>query len=576
MARFHHNRFTLTALGAAAALALYVWVEIGGNGWLAGRGLLAGVVATGVFFAALLAIFPRMTPRAAAGFAAALCCAATALVMLASHRYAGPVGLFEAGFPMVAAFVACALPLPFFIAKVRGNWRDYAILFEESWDIVLRFAMGAVLIGAVWALIALSDVLLSLVGLGFMAALFKVTALPFVITGAAGGFGIAVAAESLGPRGASLALVLLRPLLPAITGVVALFLLALPFRGLGGLFGGLSAGMTLLAMSAVAATLVSSVVDARDSAASRSTVLAISVRLMGVFMALLGGFAALAVGQRIGQYGWTPPRIYAAVGVAVSLGYGGLYAAAVVRADWMARLRQANVTMALALTLVSALLLTPILNAERISTNSQMARFAVGTTPVEALDIPALQGWGLAGQAAIAVLTAQSKQPGGAALALRLANPYAQTAEIEDDLHPKRIALAQKIPLQPESRRASAAEMLRGLPDYALPEVEAACALAQDGLLQSCVMIFADFLPEKEGDEALLVMIDAGGIWTSYGMVQGDMGGTWAGVHFPFAAMPQGDAARAAMAQLQSSPPVLQAAPLRMLPLGALGVFLLP
>jgi hypothetical protein len=573
----HKSRAMMTSMGALAALALYLWVQIGLAELLVGRALMVGVVVTGVFFGALLAISPRMTLRRAAVYALAQGGIVALLILLASLRFETEDAFIGSIFPVFAAVILCCLPLPFFIAHAQGNWRDYALLFEQAWDIVLRYGVGLLLVGAVWLLIFLSDLLLSLVGLGFMDLLWDIGPAAYLITGAAGGFGMAVAAESMGAAGASLALLLLRPLLPLIVGVVALFLIALPFRGLSSLFGALSAGMTLMAISAVAAAMVTAVVDARGEAASRSRLLALSARVMSVLMLVLGALAVVAVAQRVLQYGWTPPRIYAALGAGVSLAYGILYAAEAVRGDWMARIRRANVTLALALIALAALTLTPVLNAERISTNSQMARFDDGRTAPERLDVLAFDGWGIAGRAAMDALTARSKETGGEALAARIANPYDATETAAPDLAALRAEVLAVLPLQPPTAGADQAFLLQGMNDYALEEVKNACARPIGDLAKSCVMIVADFLPSLPGDEGMIALIGEGGDLLIYGLTQDATVGYWAQTDtIGMLSFPAGDKAIAALRAWQSTPPQLAPAPIMQLPMGAGGLILLP
>ncbi|MFN3607344.1 MAG: hypothetical protein ACK4SS_09170, partial [Cypionkella sp.] len=348
---------------------LYAWIEIGDADVLATRTLLVGIVWTGVFFSTLLSLSLRMSLIRASLFGAALGVVVATLVWGVSWRYTAQDWQLDP-YSAVAAIVLMTLPLPFFIAAQQGNWRNYDQLFHQSWDIVLRTSIALLFIAAVWLLIYLSDVLLSLVGLQFIDALLEAEALPFLITGAAGGLALAVAAEEAAPKGADLVLMLLRPLLPLLVAVVALFLAALPFRGLSNLFGDLSAGGAILTMSAVAATLITAVVEAGNAQVSRSKILVLSARAMAVLLLFLSVLAAVSVGLRTAQYGWTPARLYAAIAALIAIGFGVHYALAAPRADWAARIRSANTTMALAMIAAAALVLTPLINAERISSAS--------------------------------------------------------------------------------------------------------------------------------------------------------------------------------------------------------------
>ena len=576
MDNLHKSRAVTTGMGALAALALYVWVQIGLADVLAGRALMLGVVATGVFFAALLAISARMPLARAAVYAAAQAAAVALLMLLASLRFDTLDAFIGSIFPFFTGIILCCLPLPFFIAHTQGNWRDYGTLFDQAWDIVLRYGVGLLLVGTVWLLIFLSDLLLSLVGLGFMDLIWDFGPAAYLITGAAAGFGMAVAAESIGAAGARLALMLLRPLLPLILAVVALFLIALPFRGLSTLFGGLSAGMTLMAISAVAATMITAVVDARGEDASRSRVLALSARIMSGLMLILGALAVVAVAQRVLQYGWTPPRIYAALGAGITLAYGIFYAAEALREGWIARIRRANVTMALALIALAALTLTPVLNAERISTNSQMTRFEDGRTAVETLDVMALGDWGIAGNAALNGLTELSKEKGQEALAARLNNPNDGVMKVEDASWELRAEVTALMPLQPKDARDAQKLLLQGMAHDTMADIRDACIRKTGDLAVSCVMLVADFLPALQGEEGVIAVIEVGGYLQLYGLTQGGNWGNWAQPSVIGGDYPSGDAAIAAIRAWQASPPQLTPAPIMQLPLGAGGLILLP
>jgi len=571
------TRAGMAGLGALAALALYAWVQIADAEWIAGRPLMTGIVVTLVLFAAGLALIVRMPARRAAMLAAGQAVVVAGLLLVVSYRYADVAGLFTAPFAFMAAFGLCTLPLPFMIAWAQGNWRDYAALFSESWAIVLCYGVAGALVGVVWLLILLSDLLLRLVGLGFVDILIDLGPAPFLITGAAGGFGMAIAAESLDDQGASLLLALLRPFLPAIVAVVGLFLLALPFRGLSNLFGELSAGATLMVMAGVAATLITAVVEARDNAASQSRILGLSARVMGVFLLILAMLASFAVAIRVVEYGWTPARLHAALTAGLSLGYGALYAAAMPRVNWMARIRQANITMSLALMALCALLLTPVLNAERIASASQLARLEMGKIAPTELDVPALEGWGLAGQRAMGRLREMAKEPGQEALAAHLKNPqFAAENAAETTLDEQRADLARVIPVQPASARAQLTELLRGIPDYALTDLAAACARPYLDLTQSCAAVVGDFLPRSPGEELVTLLLDPSGFLQAYGATGNAQNSYWANAHLLSGPIPEAEEARDTLRYLQTTPPALVPAPAQILPLGQSGVLLLP
>jgi hypothetical protein len=566
----------MLALGALGGLALYAWIKIDEAEILASRTLLVGTVFTGVFFSTALSLSVRMTLIRASMFSAAHAGVLAGLIWGVSWRYGvqdWQLSAHSAG----AALVLMTLPLPFFIAAQQGNWRNYEQLFGQSWDIVLRNGIAILFIAAVWLLLYLSDLLLSLVGLQFLDTLLDVEALPYLITGAAGGFALAVASEGAAPKAVGLMLMLLRPLLPLLLAIVALFLAALPFRGLSNLFGGLSAGGAILTMSAVAASLITAVAAARGEDVSRSKAMALSARALAILLLFLSVLAMVSVGLRTVQYGWTPARLYAGLAALIAIGFGAHYAYAALHANWAARIRNANISMALAMIAAAALALTPLFNAERISTASQMARLADGRTAAQDMDIAALGRWGVAGEAAIAVLTEKAKAPGQEALSLRLENPDEAPPEYNTQLEMQRRALAQIIPLQPASAKPVQMALMQSLGDYEVQRITALCNRPVTGFSHPCVMLVAEFLPNYLGDEGMIIALSEDDTLEFYALISGSDGPIWAQTRILGAsAAPTGEAARNLMRAWQDAPPSVLPAPINALPLGDVDIVVIP
>src|SRR3546814_15049575 len=75
------------------------------------------------------------------------------------------------------------------------------------------------------------------------------------------------------------------------------------------------------------------------------------------------------MGLRIGQYGWTPERIWGVIAVGVALAYGlaGLWAVAKGRRAFDDRLRPLQQRPAIALMLLAAFLALPVLDFGTLS-----------------------------------------------------------------------------------------------------------------------------------------------------------------------------------------------------------------
>jgi len=145
--------------------------------------------------------------------------------------------------------------------------------------------------------------------------------------------------------------------------------------------------------------------------------------------------AALSLGQRIGQYGWTPERMWGVVAVAVAMAYGaaGWWASATGRGGYDDVLRPLQTMLAIGLCGLALLLALPIVDFGAISARSQLARFADGRTPPAEFDWQAMAfDFGPAGRRQLERI--RRFGPAGqrklAAAALASTNRYAVEADV--------------------------------------------------------------------------------------------------------------------------------------------------
>jgi hypothetical protein len=466
------------------------------------------------------------------------------LVWLAGLRHAAAEDIFDSALPAMALLAVAALPVPFLIAQGRGNWRDYGALFLEAWSIVVRFAAAWAFAGLVWLVIYLSDQVLGIVGVTVIGDLLDLTMVPIVITGAALGLGMAVVFELVELLSPYLVLRLFRLLLPVVLAVMVVFLIALPFRGLEGLF-------------------------------NDSPLLRRAAQGMALILPLLAGIAAWAIWLRVDQHGWTPERLFVALMAGLGLAYGVVYALAVVRgAGWMDRIRQGNVGMALLVIGLAALWLTPVLDAERISAGSQLARFEAGQTAVADLDVAALEGWGLAGERVLATLAERAKEPGQEALAALL------VGEAPDDsakVAAAATALAAAMPVQPATATGTRDTLLLSAADYMLTDWQAVCDRKLEDGGPACLMVVADLLPTAPGEEGMLILersadhVEVLGLYLGAGGMLMTRPAMRADGRFPAT-----EDARALLRSWRVTPPPLTPALVNQLGTGETGLMILP
>jgi hypothetical protein len=509
-----HRRILMAVFGLLAGIAAHVILEVLPDLLVEGRLRLALSSFGIVFFSATLAMAGPLTlGRAALGGAVAGVVVA-ALLPWASLRFDGVGPFLDTGDPIIATLVAVAVFLPFWIAAAgpARDWKDYAALFDAAWRIVLRYIVAGLFTLLVWLTVFLADSLLGVVGIGIIGDLIAIDGVAFAITGAVFALGLAVAQEYAGTLSPYIVLRLLRLLLPPLVAVTGLFLVALPFRGLSGLFGGLSSAGVLMSVAILGITLVAIAADRSDAEAAASATVRLSARLMAVLLPFLGGLAVLAVAIRVREYGWSPDRVVAMIAALATTAYGLAYAGAAAfgRDRWMDWLRRVNVPLALGLGVVALLLLTPAIDPQRIAAQSQVARFEAGAVDADALDLWSLrEDWGRAGGAALARLGAPD-HPRAADIAERLAalRTAGDRYSFEAALPPAaQAALAAEIRdrLAVHPAGATVPEgLLDIMPVDELRRWREACDRRTPAGNPGCIAVLADLLPAEAGAEVLL------------------------------------------------------------------------
>lgn len=204
-------------------------------------------------------------------------------------------------------------------------------------------------------------------------------------------------------------------LAPVLGFALIIFLLALPFSGLGALWDATKSTTPIL-LSCVVGALILSNAAIGDSKSDEAQVAVVrwGAAALGVAMLPLAIIAAISTGLRIGQYGLTPERLWAVVFVAIALAYGAgyLWVIARRRLAWFEGARPLNLKLALGLCLLAFLLATPIVNFGDWSTRSQLARLESGQVSVEKFDWASLKfDFGKPGVAALERLSKSGKTP---------------------------------------------------------------------------------------------------------------------------------------------------------------------
>jgi len=265
----------------------------------------------------------------------------------------------------------------------------YGLYFDEAWKRGVQLALSGVFTVLFWAILFLGAGLLGFIGFHWFKDLLTNEYFVFPMTG------LAIAASvNLGDVQPKLmhnfrALVLgvLSWLLPVITVIGLLFAVSLCFSGLEPLWKTKAATASLLAGCVALVLLINAAWQQGDAERPVHIVLRWSARIACGLLLVFSALAAWSLWLRIAQYGLTPERTLALVGVTIAVLYGLGYAlAAVMPKGWLALLAPVNIALAFVVGLICLCVLTPIADPYRLSASSQAGRVNSGQVTPDKFD----------------------------------------------------------------------------------------------------------------------------------------------------------------------------------------------
>jgi len=306
------------------------------------------------------------------------------------------IGWFTAGynrqpeifeFPFLSGVFAVLLAAPLFqTVRDEGAWRfPYARLHAHAWTDAVIGAASLVFVGITFLIAWLIAGLFDLIGIDVVKELLKEEWFGWMLAGFAFGAAVGLLRErdALVATLQRLVMVVLGVLAPVLAAALALFLLSIPFTGLSKLWdSSIPATPLMLVAGAGAILLANAVIGNGADEPATGRVLRGSALLLVLCVLPLAVIAAVSLSQRIGQYGWTPERIWGVVAVGVALVYGaaGWWSVARRRGAFDALLRPLQTRLAIAICALALLLALPIVDFGAISARSQVARYAAGRT----------------------------------------------------------------------------------------------------------------------------------------------------------------------------------------------------
>lgn len=385
--------FLLASLGLITGLVAHFILGTGYQPQISAvrLALLSFVTVSALVFAFVAA---RDDLRRSIGFA--LGCGVVSALILYFNGATSDWGNTE-GWRVFSLALAIGIAAPLFQAARETGFRpiSYPLAYDHAWTNAILWCLGWAFVGVTLLLSFLLAALFQLIKIDFLNDLLQKQWFWRPLVGLAFGLGLALLREH--SRIVSLlqnvGMLVLGVLAPVLAIGLGLFLLALPITGLQPLWDATKSTTPILLGCVVGALLlVNAVLGNGADDAPRNRVLRWAALVLAIVIFPLAGIAAIATGLRIGQYGFTPERLWALTFVILATVVAVAYLVAVIRgrALWAERVRPANLHLAIITCGVALLLATPILSFNAISTRDQVARLESGRITPEKFDWRAL------------------------------------------------------------------------------------------------------------------------------------------------------------------------------------------
>ena len=402
----------LGVIGFAAGLCFHL---ILGHGYRSSLSSFEAALLTGVTLAAGLTGF---TLERRLWWASVVFSVSVALVGALVVAWNGSPDDWSAGegWRMISLLLAVAIAAPLFqAARDEGVRRfPYPAVHDHAWTNVVLFVACWIFVGIVFALAWLLAMLFGLIKIHFLKELLEKDWFWRSLIGLAFGAALGLLREHDGvvrllQRVVAMVLAVLAPVLAV--GLLV-FVLALPFTGLDALWEATSDTTPILLSCVVGALILANAVIGNAPAEERRfPLLRYGAMGLAAVMLPLALLAAVATGLRVGQYGFTPERLWAIVFVAIACLWAGAYLAALIfgRLHWAARVRPMNLVLAFVVCGVALVLATPLVSFNAISTRDQLGRLESGKVTPDQFDWRALAfDFGAPGRAALKKLQASA------------------------------------------------------------------------------------------------------------------------------------------------------------------------
>ncbi len=274
--------------------------------------------------------------------------------------------------------------------RANGVPLSYEVLFTNSWRNFLVGALSAIFTVIFGLILVLWSQLFLIIEIDFFYDLFGEDWFIFPTIAVAFGLGISLFRELIGVIDTITKLLhwLIKLLLPLLLVIAVIFLAALPFTGLGLLWGTGSGTALLLWLLALILFFTNAVYQDGREENPYPPFLHRAIYAGLCVMPIVAALAFYGLFLRLQQYGWTVERCWAFVVWFIFALFAAGYVIGIVRKrdEWTGELARVNTAMGLVVLAVLVLANSPLLDFRKISLASQLDRVESGEIEMAEFD----------------------------------------------------------------------------------------------------------------------------------------------------------------------------------------------
>lgn len=275
--------------------------------------------------------------------------------------------------------------LPFLQSHlVNQRWQlSYSQLFSLAWQNTLTLLLMLIFVGLSWLVLHLGASLFALIKLTLLQELLREKAVIYLLTGLMVGLGILLGRTQYHAIYVlrNIVFAMFKGLLPLLALIALGFVLSLPFTGLEPLWATRHAAAILISLQLMLLLFVNAVAQAGTQAAPYNRLLRYLINAALCSLPVFALLALYAIYLRLNQYGITQDRLYALLLALVLAAHAIGYCLAALRSteSWLPLLGKVNISLAFAAILLLVAVNSPLLDVQRLTATSQIARLQAST-----------------------------------------------------------------------------------------------------------------------------------------------------------------------------------------------------